>query len=78
LQLRTLGLDDSSGWTAAVVEQLGESHTGGSGVFGGYAEGRGGQANLLDEVAHLVRVEGHESKREGSVSNKGVHGWRRH
>lgn len=60
--MRTLFLDDGGGWTAAVVEELGESHAGGSGVFGGDAEGRGGQANLLDEVAHLVRVEGHESK----------------
>lgn len=60
IQLGALLLDDGGGWGAAVVEELAEGHSGGHRILGGDAEGGGGETDLLDEVAHLVGVEGHE------------------
>ena len=53
--MRALRLDDCSGRTAAVVEQLVERHAGRHGVFSRHAERSCGKAELLDEIAPLVR-----------------------
>ena len=53
--MRALRLDDCSGRTAAVVEQLVERHASRHGVFSRHAERSCGKAELLDEIAPLVR-----------------------
>ena len=53
--------DDGRGRAAAVVEELVERGRDDGDVFFGDAEGGGGGADLGDEVADFVGVEGHES-----------------
>lgn len=59
LQLGALGGDDDGGGSAAEAEEGGEGFANGGDVVGGDAEGGGGEADLGDEVAELVFVEGH-------------------
>ena len=63
LELGALLGDDGCGGSAAVVEELGERRCDNGDIFFGDAEGGGGCADLRDEVAHFVGVEGHESGR---------------
>ena len=61
LELGALLGDDGRGRGAAVVEELVERGRHDGDVFFGDAEGGRGRADLGDEVADFVGVEGHES-----------------
>ena len=61
MQLGALGGDDDGGGRAAEGEKAGEGFADGGDVVGCDAEGGGGEADLGDEVAELVFIEGHVS-----------------
>ena len=59
LQRVSLGWDDRGGWCAFISEERVKSHADGCDVCVGDAEGCGGEADLLDEVAELEGSEAH-------------------